>query len=113
MFDSANCAVKVVQVFVDILRTAAGIGHGLLDDIGTIKNIVMNFGCRLLSGSDAIVVILITVCAEGLELPSLFPSQRMTEVMSRVALRIVGNCLPVVCGQQIFPLRRLRCRLPW
>ena len=53
VFDSANRSVKVVQVFVDILRTAAGIGHGLLEDIGTIKNIVVNFRCRPLLNPDA------------------------------------------------------------
>ena len=102
-FDSANCAVKVVQVLVGIFRAAAGIRYKLLDDIRSVKDIVVNFRCRPLLNPDAIVVVLVAVGSECLQLASLFPSQRMTEVMSRVALRIVGNCLPVVCGQQIFP----------
>ena len=104
MFDSANGSVKVVQVLVGIFRATAGIRYKLLEDIRSVKDIVVNFRCRPLLDPDAIVVVLVAVGTERLQLASLFPSQRMTEVMSRVALRIVGNCLPVVCGQQIFPL---------
>ena len=48
VFDSANGAVKVVQVLVDIFRAAAGIRYKLLEDIRSVKDIVVNFIRRLL-----------------------------------------------------------------
>ena len=53
VFDSANCAVKVVQVLVGIFRAAAGIRYKLLEDIRSVKDIVVNFRCRLLLNPDA------------------------------------------------------------
>ena len=51
MFDSANGSVKVVQVLVGIFRAAAGIRYKLLEDIGSVKDIVVNFIRRLLSST--------------------------------------------------------------
>ena len=48
MFDSANRSVKAIQVLIDIFRAIAGIGHDLLDDVRSVKDIIMNLVCRLL-----------------------------------------------------------------
>ena len=52
VFDSANCAVKVVQVLVGIFRATAGIRYKLLDDVRFVKDIVVNFICCLLLNPD-------------------------------------------------------------
>ena len=46
-----------------------------------------------LTGTDAVGVVGIGVAVEGLQLSTLFPSQSMTEIGSRVALGVIGNGL--------------------
>ena len=40
--------LRVSPIFVDILWATTSIGHGLLDDIRSVKDIVVNFIRRLL-----------------------------------------------------------------
>ena len=56
-----------------------------------------------LARSDAVGVVGIYVVVKGLELSALLPRQRMTEVGSRVALRVVAYRLLAVACQQVFP----------
>ena len=53
VFDSANGSVKVVQVLVGIFRAAVGIRYKFLDNVRSVKDIVVNFRCRPLLNPDA------------------------------------------------------------
>ena len=53
VFDTTNCSVEVVQVLVGIFRATAGIRYKLLEDIRSVKDIVVNFRCRPLLNPDA------------------------------------------------------------
>ena len=103
MFDSANGSVKVVQVLVGIFRATAGIRYKLLDDVRSVKDIVVNFRCRPPLNPDAIVVVLVAVGTERLQLASLFPGSSGSLIVNRITVCIVGNCLAVIRGQQILP----------
>ena len=56
-----------------------------------------------LARSDAVSVIGIYVVVKGLELSALLPRQRMTQVGSRFALRVVAYRLLAVSCKQVFP----------
>ena len=50
-----------------------------------------------LGSSDSIGVVGIGIIIKGLELPTLFPGQGVAEIGGRVALRVVGDGLAIVC----------------
>ena len=56
-----------------------------------------------LGSSDSIGVVGIGIIIKGLELPALFPGQGVAEIGGRIALRVIGDGLPIVGGKQVFP----------
>ena len=73
------------------------------EDLGTVKGVSMENTVDLLAGSDAVCVVGVLDIVKLLKLASLFPSQRMTEIIGRVALRIIGYRLTVIRGKEILP----------
>ena len=48
IFQSANCSVEVIEIFVDILRTVTIIGDCFLDYIRSVKRVFVKVFCVLL-----------------------------------------------------------------
>ena len=74
VFKSAKRSVKVVQILIGILRTIANIGYDFLNDVSTVKYVLVNLGARLFSDTNTVVVILVGIRTVLLKLSAFFPN---------------------------------------
>lgn len=86
VFQTANSAVQIVQVLVDILREICRVGYDFLNNVGTVKDVFVNLGAYGFLNTNTIVVILVRVVAKGLKLSAPFPSYRGSKIIGRVAV---------------------------
>ena len=94
VFQSTNCSVKVVE------RNKCISVPRFLNDICTVKSVFVNFAvfsyAYLFLDTNAFVVILIRIASKGLKLSALFPFERMTEIIGRVAVGLLYHiCYPL------------------
>ena len=66
MLDTTNGAIEVIEILIGVLRTVVVIRNNFLNDIGTIKDVIMDFATRILSGANTVVVVLIRITTETL-----------------------------------------------
>ena len=97
ILDSANCAVEVIKILIDVLRTIANVRNNFLNDVCTIENILMNFTACGFLNTNTFVVILVGVRTKSFKLSALFPSCRCAEVVGRVAV-----CIFIISYQPLF-----------
>ena len=97
--DTANRLLVVVH------RNELILAPRFLKDLRALQNVVVPNAVHRLTRSDAVCVVGVGVSVKRLKLSSLFPGQRVTEVLRRVALRVVLDLIAVVGGEQIVPSR--------
>ena len=93
VLQTANSAVQIVQVLVDILRAICRVGYDFLNNVGTVKDVFVNLGAYGFLNTNTIVVILVRVVAKGLKLSAPFPSYRGSKIIGRVAVDIIISYL--------------------
>lgn len=101
-----RCAVvddAADAVFVVVQRNQRVVAPGLAEDCGTVKRVGVLDAAYRLAGADAVGVVGVGVAVEALELAAFFPCERVAEIRGRVALRVIGDGLPVKRGEQVFP----------
>ena len=80
-------------VFVVVQRDNGVVVPSLAQNLCAVEGIGVFDTAHGLARADAVGVVGINIAVERLELPSLFPRERMPEVGCRVALRVIGNRL--------------------
>ena len=85
--DTADAVLVVIQ------RDNGVVVPFFAEDFGAVEGVNMIHTVNSLARADAVGVVGIAVAVERFQLPTLFPCQCVTEIRSRVALRVVGNRL--------------------
>ena len=73
------------------------------EDLGTVERVSVENTVYLFARSDAVCIVGVFDVIELFKLASLFPSQRMSKVRRRVALRVVFNGFAIKVGEKILP----------
>ena len=114
VFQSANCAVKVVE------RNKCISVPRFLNDICTVKSVFVNFAvfsyAYLFLDTNTVFVVPIGIRSKGLKLSALFPRCRRSEIICRIAVCIfIISYQPLfvnkkLCTQHRFQRIHIRCR---
>ena len=95
--DAADAVLVIVE------RNKRVIAPFFPEDFCPVKRVSVPHAAYRLACADAVCVVGILDIVKGLELSALFPRQRMTEIIRRIPLCVIGDAQSVVTGQQILP----------
>ena len=99
--NTANAVLIIVE------RNECIIAPSLAQNLGSVKGVGMLDTVYSLTCTNAVCIVGVSVSIKRLQLSSLFPSQCVTEVGCRVALRIVGNSLVTLIVTSIIPFSQV------